>query len=132
MSETCTAGEFERYVGGVMRRTACLAGGLALAALAFGQAGAPAAWGLLLGAGFSLMRFWRRAQNLRRFADAPDDQGGAILLRGRMEAFLLAAFALALAFALPGVNWIAAAGGLFLTNVVVIATAGRAAAKHCS
>lgn len=123
MPGTESLAEFDGYVRDVTRRTAWLAAGLTLASLALCRSGMSVALGIALGSAFSIVKFRRRAWGLAKAVNAPEGQQARILIRGRMESFLMAAVAVALAFSLDCVhNW-AAVLGLFLANIVVVACA---------
>ena len=125
MPPTESFAQFDRYVKSVTLRAIGLAAGLALASLAWRPAGAPVALGIALGGGAGIVSFRRRARSLIRFANADEGRRKAILIRGRMESYLVAAVALALAFSLEGVHTWAAVASLFIANAVVVFTASR-------
>ncbi len=122
MPQAASHAEFDAYVREVTRRALWVSIALALGSLVWTQAGQPVALGIALGAACSIARFRRRAYYLIRFANADDGEQKRILVRGRVESFLLAAVAIALAFSLEQVQNLAAFLSLFIVNVIVIVT----------
>ena len=117
--------DLRHYARDITRRTCLLAGALVLASMAMPWAGKSVAFGIALGAAFGIAKLWRRTQNLERFARGTAAQQTGILVRGRLESYLWAAVAIALAFTLDGVHTWAAVASLFLVNIVMVATASR-------
>lgn len=115
--------EFARYVRRVTRWSLAIAVVLVLSSLLWLEGRTEVPVGIALGSAFSVLKFNRRVGHLLKFAHSADGREQALLVRGRFESYLLAAVALALAFAWDGADTLAAVLSLFLTNVVVVVTA---------
>lgn len=122
MSHILPAEDLSHYVKDVTRRAVMVAFGTAAVTwlCRHGDLSVPA--GVVFGSLVGIVRFRLRARNLMAFAATPG-QGRRVLMRGRAVSYLLAAAALAVAFAWEGINTPAAVLSLFLVNLVVILTA---------
>ena len=125
MSDTRPGEELTHYVKRVTRWTVLIALGVIAVALLWQQGDMAIPWGVLLGSFFGILKFRLRARNLLRFARAAEGQGRRVLMQGRAVSYLLAAVAIALAFACDRVNTWAVVLSLFLVNVIVIFTASQ-------
>jgi len=104
------------------------AGAIAVAAAACWPARADVVAGLAAGVALSLGKFRLRAFRLEAFARLSGDEGVRYLVGTRFVDYGLLAAGL-VAAALAGANVIALAGGLFLTNLVTVLDAPRAARR---
>ena len=125
MSQPQSIDELTAYVSDITRRSLWIAVGLALGSVAIGQGELSLLWGVLLGAGFSIVKFRVRVCNLVKFASVAAEERVGVLIRGRIASYLLAAVAIALACAFEQIHTVAAIVSLFLVNAVVVLAARK-------
>ncbi len=114
---------FEAFQGRVLGIAAACAAVAAVGAIVAGGGVTPLAAGLALGFAASLAGHALKVRGLRRLgreADRARPSRASLAAVGRLAVY---GGALALAGAVPAVNLWAAAGGLFLVNVVTVAVA---------